>query len=259
MRNAVAAGAATRLHFAREKGNARLTSRTPLAPDQKRHGTAKSHAGPRAPVPPARRTATRTAENAIPQTGGAAKKPQIPAYGEKNRPRGSEPENPQNATTNAPPDVKLHEIQNAEKAVTTTGRAARRPQIPAFREENGPPDTQPENFENGDHNSPPDEKSQKNRNAEKAVTTTGRAAKRPQIAALREKNGPPDTQPENFEGGDHNAPPDQKSQQIRNAENAIRELQPAPGSAQQSRRDAATVGGYYTTRKYYIRRTPYCP
>jgi hypothetical protein len=112
---------------------------------------------------------------------------------------------------------------------------------------------------NATENALPDRKSPETRNAEKAVTTTGRAAKRPQIAALREKNGPPDTQPENFEGGDHNAPPDQKSQQIRNAENAIRELQPAPGSAQQSRRDAATVGGYYTTRKYYIRRTPYCP
>ena len=106
MRDAAAAGAATRLHFAREKGNARLTSRTPLAPDQKRHGTAKSHARQRAPVPPARRTATRTAENAIPQTGGAAKKPQIPAFRAENGPPDTQPENSERGDHNSPPDEK---------------------------------------------------------------------------------------------------------------------------------------------------------
>jgi hypothetical protein len=58
-------------------------------------------------------------------------------------------------TTNAPPGRKSQESRNAEKAVTTTGRTAKKPQIPAFRAENGPPDTQPENPEGGDHNSNP--------------------------------------------------------------------------------------------------------
>jgi hypothetical protein len=94
MRDAAAAGAATRLHFAREKGNARLTSRTPLAPDRKRPGTAKSHAGPRGPVPPARRTASRNAEKAIRKTGRAEKRPQISAFHAENGPPAKEPQIP---------------------------------------------------------------------------------------------------------------------------------------------------------------------
>jgi hypothetical protein len=56
---------------------------------------------------------------------------------------------------NTPPGRKLHENRNAEKAIPKTVRAAKRPQIQAFRAENGPPDTQPENFENDTENSNP--------------------------------------------------------------------------------------------------------
>ena len=163
-------------------------------------------------MPPARRTANRNAEKATPRTGRNAKKPRIPASGAGHRPRGKEPENPENATENTPPDVKLHENRNAEKAVTTNGRAAKRPQIPAFREKNGPPNTQPENPEGGDQNAPPDGKLPENRNAENAIPKTGRNAKRPQIPTSGAKNQPRRTQPENPENDTENAPPDQKSQ-----------------------------------------------
>jgi len=129
-----------------------------------------------------------------------------------------EPENPENV----PPGRKLHEIRNAEKAVAKTGRAAKRPQIPAFRAENGPPDTQPENFENGGQNTPPGRKLQENRNAEKAIPKTVRAAKRPQNTAFRAETQPPDMQPENSENGGENSPPGRKLHEIRNAEKAIR-------------------------------------
>jgi hypothetical protein len=97
----------------------------------------------------------RNAEKAVAKTRRAAKRPQIPASGAKKRPRGTQPEISENGGQNSPPDEKLPEIRNAEKAIPKTGRAAKRPQIPAFRAENGPPDTQPENPEGGDHNSNP--------------------------------------------------------------------------------------------------------
>ena len=103
------------------------------------------------------------------------------------------------------------EIRNAEKALTKTVRAAKRPQIPAFRAENRPPDTQPKIPERGNQNAPPHVKLPETRKAEKALTKTRREAKTPQIPAFREKNGPPDTQPENFENGNQNSPPDEKS------------------------------------------------
>jgi uncharacterized surface anchored protein len=53
------------------------------------------------------------------------------------------------------PPTRRTESRNAEKAVTTTSRNAKTPQIPAFRAENGPPDTQPENPENDTENSNP--------------------------------------------------------------------------------------------------------
>jgi hypothetical protein len=59
-----------------------------------------------------------------------------------------QPENSEYGGENSPPGRKLHEIRNAEKAIRKTGRATKRPQNTAFREENGPPDTQPENSEN---------------------------------------------------------------------------------------------------------------
>jgi hypothetical protein len=152
-------------------------------------------------VPPARRTATRNAENAFPQTGRAAKKPQIAPFRAEDGPPAKRPEIPENDPENAPPAVKLHEIRNAEKAVTTNGRAAKKPQIPAFHAENGPPDTQPENPDRGDHNAPPDVKSHEIRNAEKAIRKTGRAEKRPQISAFHAENGPPAKEPQIPKGG----------------------------------------------------------
>jgi hypothetical protein len=149
----------------------------------------------------------RNAEKAISTPARAAQKPQIPACGADNRPRGKEPEIPENATENAPPDEKLHEIRNAEKAMAKTGRKAKRPQIPERREENRPRDKKRQISENGGQNAPPDEKLQENRKAEKAVTNTGRKAKRPQIPAFREENRLPDTQPQISPSGDQNANP----------------------------------------------------
>jgi hypothetical protein len=90
----------------------------------------------------------RNARKAIRKTRRASKRPQIPAFGAKNRPRGTQPENSENDPENAPPDGKLQEIRNAEKAIRKTRRAPKRPQIPASGAKNGPRSTQPENFEN---------------------------------------------------------------------------------------------------------------
>jgi hypothetical protein len=155
MRRAVAAGASTRLHFPREKGAARLTSRTPLAPDRKRPGTAKSHAGQGGPVPPACRTATRNAVKATRKTGGAAQTPQIPAYGEENGPPAKRPDVPENGGQTAPPDAKSPETRKAEKAMAKTGRAAKKPQFPAFNVQNGPPAKKRQIPESGGQNSRP--------------------------------------------------------------------------------------------------------
>jgi hypothetical protein len=97
----------------------------------------------------------RNAEKAMAKTVRAAKRPQIPASDAKNRPRDTQPEISENGGQNSPPDEKLPQIRNAEKAIPKTGRAAKRPQIPAFRAENGPPDTQPEIPENDTENSNP--------------------------------------------------------------------------------------------------------
>ena len=118
------------------------------------------------------------------------KKPQIPSSGVENGRRGTEPENPGNGGQNAPPDVKSPEIRKAEIAMAKTGRAAKTPQIPERREENRPRPKKRQIPENGGQNTPPDVKSPEIRNAEKALTKTGRDAKRPQIPERREENGP---------------------------------------------------------------------
>jgi hypothetical protein len=85
---------------------------------------------------------------------------QIPAYRDEDSLRGTEPEIPENGGQNSSPDEKLPENRNAEKAVAKTGRAAKRPQIPASDAKNRPRGTQPEISENGGQNSPPDGKLQ---------------------------------------------------------------------------------------------------
>jgi hypothetical protein len=102
----------------------------------------------------------RNAEKAVAKTGHATKRPQIPASGAKNRPHGTQPENSENDPENSPPDGKLPENRNAEKAIRKTRRASKRPQIPASGAKNRPRSPQPENFENDTENSPPDEKPQ---------------------------------------------------------------------------------------------------
>jgi hypothetical protein len=91
--------------------------------------------------------------------------------------------------------------------VAKTARATKRPQIPAFREQNRPPDKKRQIPENGGQNCPPDEKSPEIRKAEKAVAKTARATKRPQIPAFREQNRPPDKKRQIPEDGGQNSNP----------------------------------------------------
>jgi hypothetical protein len=135
-----------------------LTSRPSLTRGHERPGTAKS---------PARQGRARVA-------------------GGPNR----NPKSGKNGGQNCPPGEKSPEIRKAEKALTKTGRDAKRPQIPERREENGPRGKKRQIPENGGQNTPPDVKSPEIRNAEKALTKTGRDAKRPQIPERREENGP---------------------------------------------------------------------
>jgi hypothetical protein len=71
----------------------------------------------------------RNARKAIRKTRHAAKRPQITAFGAKNRSRGTQPENSENDPDNSPPDGKLPENRNAEKAIRKTRCAARSPKI----------------------------------------------------------------------------------------------------------------------------------
>ena len=179
------------------------------------------------------------------------KNPRIPASGAKNRPRGTEPEIPENDPENAPPDGKLPEIRNARKAIRKTRHAAKRPQITAFGAKNRSRGTQPENSENDPDNSPPDGKLPENRNAEKAIRKTRRASKRPQIPASGAKNRPRSPQPENFENDTEKSPPDEKPQTPEGRTSADPNSNPALALVNAHPRKFAHGGLVAATWKYY--------
>jgi hypothetical protein len=72
----------------------------------------------------------------------------------------------------AGPLARRIEHRKAEKAMAKTVREAKKPKIPAFREENRPRDKKRQIPGNGGQNAPPDEKSPENRNTEKVIRKT---------------------------------------------------------------------------------------
>jgi len=94
------------------------------------------------------------------KTGRDAKKPQIPAFREENRPRRKKRQIPGNGGQNAPPDEKSPENRKAEKAMAKTGREAKKPQIPASGAENRPRHKKRQIPGNGGQNASPDGRSE---------------------------------------------------------------------------------------------------